>query len=710
MKEDKTKEEKIKEDTSILEAVDDLSSMAELDIEEVKKKKESVINTTRWLDPIDEKKTIQSVKNTLKIVSNYLKQIYKKNASQLKDKSIQKGLMSIMKLAVEAVDKVDDYAKQTKKKINIKSSKEYVYLIDFYEKKIKNRFTETINLDEESDEEFEEELSDIKARGIRDIQSVTRDRDYELFYLRNENGGRFFNANLARHIRLVADFDQIISAFSTVDPLIKVPLLKDDIAYHLCRQMKNRLKAELDEVVKLSGQYRDDPLVQSVFRGMMALMLASNGKNQLKITTGKSVSGYFKDFQMHIRIALSSIDYRSYIDNPPEEDFYIKLLELLHMMCFSIYTAHINTTEVGALISDLINTKENKSAKSKRSSVALWNTILDDYDTLSSIFASCPNGPLFKILDVLIEAEAFSEFDPIIQDDLPGNYFSFKTKKLYFECLKIPSPTMQTAIVSADLSFEFVGFLRALIMRQKKLLVFNFQDRTSWKEYARSDKLEKCALDAEVGCGLTVVTLTKTTDFYNQVNEYLHIDTADDFKKIFLKQLEGEHGCGYYYPKKLHRKNFFSYCKQLLDEIHAVYFSNKKSLSRKNRMDFIEIAYHLLYLFFINEEKPDYIAFSAKDGVDISAIELSSMFAFLKTISGELEWKAEEQDFIIEMIYSSALLVRERVPFITPLKRTVDMLGVVISEVELDKKKIQNSLNKLFGDSYKQITVKRYVA
>lgn len=705
--------DKSKEDPSILEAVDNLSSMAELDIEDFKKKKDGEkvgVNTTRWLDPIDEKKTIESVKNTLKVVSNYLKQIYKKNASQLKDKSMQKGVVAIMKLATEAVDKVDDYARQTKKKINIKNSKEYVFLIEFYEKKIKSRFDGSLTSDQEMENDYEEDAADIKARGIRDIASVTRDRDYELFYLRNENGGRFFNANLARHIRLVADFDQIISAFSVIDPLTKVPLLKDDIAYHLCRQLKSRLKHELDEVVKISGTHRDDPLVQSVFRGTMALLLASNAKNQLKITTGKSVSGYFKDFQMHMRSALSSIDYRNYIDNPPEEDFYIKLLGLLHMMCFVIYTAHINTTEVGALLSGIINSKEKKSSKSKRSSFALWNTILDDYDSLQSVFNSCPNGPLFKILDVLIEAEAFSEFDPIIQGDFPGNYFAFKSKSLSSEFLKIPSPTMQTSITSADLSFEFLGFLRGLVLQQKKLLLFNFQDRTSWKEYARANKIEKCALDAEVGCALTVVTLTKSTAFYNQIDDYLHIDTADDFKKIFFKQLEGEEGCGYYYPKKLDRNRFFSFCKQMLEEVHKVYFANKKNLSRKNRMDFIEIAYHMLYLFFINEEKANYIAFSAKDGVDISAIELSSMFAFLKTISGELEWRAEEEDFMIEMIYSSALIVRERAPFITPLKRTADMLGLLIAELELDKKKIQTSLKTLFGDVYKQIEVKRYTA
>ena len=53
---------KTKQDPSILEAVDNLSSMAELDIEEVKSdKKGERVHTMRWLDAADEKKTVEAV-------------------------------------------------------------------------------------------------------------------------------------------------------------------------------------------------------------------------------------------------------------------------------------------------------------------------------------------------------------------------------------------------------------------------------------------------------------------------------------------------------------------------------------------------------------------------------------------------------------------------------------------------------------------------
>ena len=698
---------KIEKDPTILEAVDNLSSMAELNVNEIatnQKKGVKTVNTLRWLDTGDEKRTLEAVQSTLKVVLNYLKQIHLKEADQLKSTSFQKGIISIMNLAQEAVDKVDAYGKQCKKKINISNSKEYIALIEFYHKSIKTRFEKD---SKDADGEIEEEVLSDGRTELKDLEAVKRDDDYELFYLQKENGGKFYNPNLSRHIRLVGEFDQIITEFTVFDPLTKVPLLKDDIAFHLCKQMRDRLKLELDSVIKGAGNYRDDSLVQNVFQAMMALLLSSNAKNQLKITTGKSVSGYFKDFQMNLRAALSSIDYRNYIDFPPVDEFYSKVLNLLHSMCYVMYTSHINTTESGSLLSLMIGQGKNITKTSKRSSVALWNTILDDYEILTSVFNSCPNGPLFKILDIINQEEMFSEFDPILQGDFPGNYFSMRSDIGMTQFLKIPSPTIQSTIDEATISFEFKGFLRSLVFQQKKMLLFNFQDKTSWKEYARAHVIEEQVLDAEVGEAVTIISFPKSTYFYLQSEDYLKVDGAEDFKKIFFKQVEGEGACGFLFPKKTNRASFHSFVKRMIEDVHKTFFSSKKTLSRKNRLDFIEIGYHLMMLYFIKEEKAEYTAFSAKDGVDVSAITLGSMFGFLKTLSGEMEWKVEDEDFFIETIYSSALIVRERAPQVTVLNRAVGMLVVVTAEVELDKKKIVKILKNLFDNSFSSMAIKK---
>jgi len=696
---------KLEKDPTILEAVDNLSSMAEIDVKELKgdeKNKRGALNTLRWLDSSDERKTVELVKSNLKVVLNYLKHIHTKEAGQLHQSHIKKGIVSIIELAQEAVDKIEKYGKQCKRKIDISNSKEYTALMDFYQKSIKGHFEKK---SEHIEEEEELDPEDTKRRGLYDLEGVKRDDDYELFYLQKEDGGKFYNPNIARHIRLVADFDKIISGFTLFDPLTKVPVIKDSIAFHLCRQLKDQLKKELDHIFKSAGSYKQDPLVQDVFKGLMALMLASNAKNQLKITTGKSVSGYFKDFQTSLRAVLSSMDYRNYLDSPPKDEFYRELLNLLHKVCAVVYTSRIHTEEVGSILATMMGKGEKRRKTSGTSSVALWNALLDEYDVLQSVFESCPNGPIFKILDILNEEGAFSEFDPMFQGDFPGKYFSMKYEDKKTDFLKIPSPTIQKTIDEATLSFEFKGFLRSLVNERKKLLLINFQDKTCWKEYARAHVVEKGSLEGEFKSCLTVISFPKSTDFYHQREEYVKVDSSTDFKKIFYKQIEGEANCGFLFPKKLDRKEFFAFIKKMIDEIHTLFFSGKKVLSRKNRLDFIEIGYHLIYLYFIKLEKADFTAFSAKDGVDVSAVAIASMFGFLKSFAKEGEWKVEDEDFLIETIYSTAFIVRERATQMGVLHRSVSMLSVVTAELEVDKKKVQKALKGLFDNSFSSIFV-----
>jgi hypothetical protein len=133
---------KLEKDPTILEAVDNLSSMAEIDVKELKgneKNKRGDLNTLRWLDSSDERKTVELVKSNLKVVLNYLKHIHTKEAGQLHQSHIKKGILSIIELAQEAVDKVEKYGKQCKKKMDISNSKEYTALMDFYQKSIKRK-------------------------------------------------------------------------------------------------------------------------------------------------------------------------------------------------------------------------------------------------------------------------------------------------------------------------------------------------------------------------------------------------------------------------------------------------------------------------------------------------------------------------------------------------------------------------------------------
>src|SRR3990170_6659499 len=95
-----------------------------------------------------------------------------------------------------------------------------------------------------------------------------------------------------------------------------------------------------------------------------------------------------------------------------------------------------------------------------------------------------PSGPILKTLDVLRLDENERAFDPLTQENLPHQLFSFLFKKRHITCLHLPCPVHQEVINRAEIAEEFKGFMRSLRQEldSRKLLLINLQDRTSWQE------------------------------------------------------------------------------------------------------------------------------------------------------------------------------------------------------------------------------------
>lgn len=692
------KKEDLSENASILEAVDNLSSMAELNVEEFSLEKgeaESLLHlqTSHWLDLKNEEKTVQSVKDTFKTVHNYLKYVYKKEGVQLKDKEVQKGVKSIVTLATEAAQKIDQCVKLFKDVKSITESREYRDLIDFYEHKLLKRFEEVIEAEDEWEEEWsgEEDVADIQRRGLKDLETVTKDRDYELFYITKEDGSKFYNKNLVRHIRLVADFDQIIGSLSGDDPFLRVRLIQDRIAHEDALFFKSQIKEDLDKWIKKAGKFRDNYFVQIFYRSMMALLLAANPHNLLIRKVGKGAISYLEDFRKYLRAVLDSVEYENLIENPHGETdaFFKELVHIVHKICFSLYTRKIDYNNALALFHRVIGREKKKESSA---SLSLWNQVLDDHELLYSELKKYPSGPLFKVLDIL-HGEEVTGFDPYLQEDRPELVCTIGMHKKHVEMILSAAPLHQRQIDKAEVIGEFLGCLRYAKEKKKKFLLVNFQDRTSWKEYARCHALEEFQRNAEVSSCLDVITLPKETEYYLQSDEYLKISSVNEFKKILFEQVKSGEGCGFFFPKEYAKEEFLCFVKESIDWVHDRFFGSKGELSRKNRLDFIEIFYNLLILKFIQLTGADYIMFSAKDSIDTAAVTAAGFYAFNKLLSSGLDWKEEEKELFVDTIFLRAFLIRERAVDVRVMSREISMLSVVSGELELNRTKLLKELS-----------------
>jgi hypothetical protein len=716
--------DRLPDEQNILEAVDNLSSMADINIEELKLEKASDLGDgiqtggSRWFDPKNAEKTYDSIKNTFKTVHKYLQHIYTKEGAELKDIAMQKGVQSILSLAREAAFKVDrcrTVFTGGEKRGSITESKEFKELEDFYENKVLKRFQEVLDSEEAWKEEWEkeEDIFDIERKGLKNLEAVTRDRDYELFYILKEDGSKFYNRNLIRHIRLVANFDQVIGQLGGDDPLIRVRTVLDKQAMLSASAIKNESFSQINSWIKGAKHHKEAPLVRDIHTTLMSLMLASNQRHLIPHTNGKNCFAYFIDFQRYIREIVEHIDYKSLIDNPPDDPdhFLHRTATLIHTLCFHYLIHQIDQSSSYELFARMMEqSTKNSSQDSHNNLISFWTDLLEEHEALYAELKQFPSGPLFKVLDILNDQEEDLFFDPYLEQARPFILYHLHYKQEDIGCMRFPCPTKQNMIDKADILEEYKAALRHLADRQhqEKVLLINLQDRTSWQEYARCKVLEDFRMHAEFKQYMYYLNFPKNSPFYLQSDIYIVNNHAGDFKALILEQVLSGPSCGFCFPSHMHIETMKPFLSKAIDLVHEYFFASKELLSRKNRLDFIEIFYHFFLLKIIDEISPRWISFVCKDGVDVSSMQTGSFYAFIKMLTKDDPWTEEDKDYLRILFFTPAILIRERVVDIQRFSRTISMLSVVMGALEGDKNAILKAFTPLYSEKFfNHLKVKR---
>ena len=89
----KKRKSKSDDEMSILDAVDNLSDMAELDVSHEREEKRGVkknLHSLKDLEKEEKEETLSTVKGTFKTVHKYLENVYSRDKEQLKDREMQR--------------------------------------------------------------------------------------------------------------------------------------------------------------------------------------------------------------------------------------------------------------------------------------------------------------------------------------------------------------------------------------------------------------------------------------------------------------------------------------------------------------------------------------------------------------------------------------------------------------------------------------------
>jgi hypothetical protein len=641
--------------TTLRTAVEELQTLA---FAATDKKRPSGALFAKQLNAVD--KTVAAVKYTFGKILNNLKQI---DFKKIDETTLEEMAVIITKAEEISVclDKYTSLFEKEVKEVHIKAFKEYLALKDFYEEILKSRQTRIFVVKQENRLKEQEPVFHVeKTEQEKFLEQVKEDKTYDLFYLKSEEGKPFYDTSFIRHLQFKPkDYKEL----EFEDPFIPIKAIQDKELQMLSDKLLTFVKKPLENFFKGFASYKRNDNVRVLVNAVFALSLAADSHNLLRNIPKKPSHNYFFDFQMFLRQVLDSFTYKQWSEKDRKElnDFEKSFIDLVNGLSSSLYLTKIASKESVNHIARLVKRITDQQTF-KGSSSEYLNFI---YDNLEQYLKKFPNGPVLKALDHLLY-ENHPGFDPILDGNLPYKLFD----KEGIEYLHIPSPTWQVLIHKAKVIDEFKAFLKYLQIHKKKLLLINFQDRTSWREHARCRALEALQNEAEFSKTIFVASFAKDTDFYNQVGSYTQ-NNAQEFLQHVKENIISD-SCGFNYPKDLIDKGLFNQIKKIVDEVHADYFSKKNVLSQKERKLFIDIVYYKIVHFIRFEISANCVGISCKDGIDSSAaFELVIYLEALK----KHELTQEIKDIMIEIAFLPAFYQRDRLISREDFKRSINLLN-----------------------------------
>lgn len=716
---------KVKDLLTVQDAMDNLAAIVEIHMESppplgiVKKYRiitdpeEFPHETVQWLSEEGSEAVLDILDVTYRTIHSHLVSLYENPEMNWQNEKTRKGVAAMMSLVGESADKIDAYlAYRLNRPTTQKTAdrEEFKALQKFYTEKFTKKFGDGVEGEEAWEKEWRENeqagFLDASKTGLKDFETVRSDKEYELFYIRNEEGKPYFNAELLRNIKLTCDFDMGEETFEE-DPLLKVRAMQDRDLHATAGQILGECHPPIVDFFRVAHKFPENNLVQALNMGILALFLAANPRYLLQNTLGKSCLQYFEDFHRFLRGAMRTAEYQKWIAYPPEESDKTAhmLLYLTHSLAraFIERIGGVRQEAIGLLHRTMRRGEEIKQKGDQKilKGETVWNQFLLDDEKLRTLLAKFPNGPLFKILDLIREEQdedTIIPFDPIGQENLPSRVYEIQRKGKKIEVIRLPSPTRQSYINKVEIVDEFRAFLRSLQSDKpkRKHFMVNLQDRTSWKEFSRASALESIQKNAEFSSTFFILTLPKDTDFYTQINEYQNLNKAEDFLTVFREEL-GAPESGYFLPSHLSINELREWADRVFPAIHEHFFHSKNSLTRRNREDFIEIFHQFLILKCIDTIEPNSISFTSKDSLDSGAAQLGMFYGFIKLLISDFTDK-EEQDFLRWLLYAPALFIRERAIDPERLNRTISALERFDGEMAERGKAIFKTFDHFYSD------------
>jgi hypothetical protein len=153
--------------------------------------------------------------------------------------------------------------------------------------------------------------------------------------------------------------------------------------------------------------------------------------------------------------------------------------------------------------------------------------------------------------------------------------------------------------------------------------------------------------------------------------------------------------CGFHLPSQFQNEKVID---PIIALVREQFYEGKATLSRKERLDFIEIFYFFLILRILDKEQPDSASFTCKDAVDTGAAQSAAFYGFARMLSKDAPWNNEDKNFFLFSLYAPSLLVRHRAIDSQRFLRTISAFSQFESALKGRRDKVLKACANLFPD------------
>lgn len=711
---------------NLIDAVNVLSAIAELPWEEeeglfsVLENCPVHIKDRAWIEHHDRHGLALTVRDLFKVILNYMENNYSSGNTFVTGSKTLERIKTIMVLVGEAAKKIDRYTNlfKERKNLGVTDLKEYQQLQEFYNRKISRTIDQSLlgkwilALTEKTflkhKEKDEEEIKRFESKHVFvDLDSVKNDTEYELFFIRKEDGSRFFSPRLIRNIKLVCDFGSTLGRENEPDFFVDQLIWEDQFAYEVATTIGQSCRNIINRYYSIISRHKQQELIGLINKAIIAILLASKKEKLIKNGSYKGCVSYLSDFCYFLREILLHRDFQQLVAFPALEATTVQEAagKIVSAFLEALFEGSLPYDGANPYLAYLLKESRNQMSyehfQEAANSGYLWNQLAFDYTAMKKFLRHHSSGPLNKVIQ-LLEDGNYQSFDPYIQGAFPELLFSIFNQEKKINIRRLPSPTSQEKINNARVCKEFLNYLHFHDGKiGGNILIINFQDRTSWREHSRSVRLEQLQDASEFEDFLTVATLSKDTEFYHQQAPYHEDHRWNLFKAHIAEHILGDH-TGFYLPQAFKEKMPASWMSGLLDAVNRIFFSGRNALPVESRLDFIELIYAFLELKCIEASSAENIYFCCKDGVDASTGAAAYLYMFLKMVSGS-EIEKEDIDRVTKILYSSAILRRDRVILQDRFNRMISSLKVIENAYhEYGKEMFSKIMAEAFDPYFKQ--------